>query len=72
MDIARQLLLQALLIFLNAFFAMTEIAVVSLSPTKLKKLAEDGDRSAVKLLKLVETLEMNMPMPPKCVSMEHK
>ncbi len=54
MDIARQLLLQAFLIFLNAFFAMTEIAVVSLSPTKLKKLAEDGDRSAVKLLKLVE------------------
>ena len=54
MDIAKQLLLQAFLIFLNAFFAMTEIAVVSLSQTKLKKLAEDGDRSAPKLLKLVE------------------
>ena len=44
MDVAKQLLLQAVLIFLNAFFAMTEIAVVSLSQTKLKKMEEDlGD-----------------------------
>lgn len=54
MDIAKQLLLQAVLIFLNAFFAMTEIAVVSLSQTKLKRMEEEGDRSAGKLLKLVE------------------
>lgn len=54
MDIAKQLLLQAFLIFLNAFFAMTEIAVVSLSQTKLKKLEEDGDKSASRLLKLLE------------------
>lgn len=54
MDIAKQLLLQTVLIFLNAFFAMTEIAVVSLSQTKLKRMEEEGDRSAGKLLKLVE------------------
>ncbi len=54
MDIAKQLLLQAVLILLNAFFAMTEIAVVSLSQTKLKRMEEEGDRSAGKLLKLVE------------------
>lgn len=54
MDVAKQLLLQAVLIFLNAFFAMTEIAVVSLSQTKLKKMEEEGDRAAGKLLKLVE------------------
>ena len=53
-SIPQQLLLQAFLIFLNAFFAMTEIAVISLSPVKLHKLAEEGDRTAPRLLKLVE------------------
>ncbi len=49
-----QLLLQAVLIGLNAFFAGTEMALVSLSTTKLHKLEEDGDKHATKLLKLVE------------------
>ncbi len=53
-SIPQQLLLQVILIALNAFFAMTEIAVISLSQTKLRKLAEEGDRKAPKLLKLVE------------------
>ncbi len=51
---AEQFILQILLIGLNAFFAMTEIAVISLSPTKLKKMADDGDGHASRLLKLVE------------------
>ncbi len=54
MDIARQLLLQVILIALNAFFAMTEIAVISLNATKLKKMEEDGDKIATRLLKMVE------------------
>ena len=54
MDIARQLLLQAFLILLNAFFAMTEIAVVSLNPARLRKMEEDGDKAAPRLLRLVE------------------
>ena len=54
MNIFRQLLVQAVLIFLNAFFAMTEIAVISLNATKLKRMAEEGDKTASKLLKLVE------------------
>jgi putative hemolysin len=53
-SIPRQLLLQAFLIFLNAFFAMTEIAVISLSPGKLKLLEEEGDKAAPRLLKMVE------------------
>ncbi|WP_324612366.1 hemolysin family protein [Massiliimalia timonensis] len=53
-SIPQQLLLQVLLILLNAFFAATEIAVISLNPTKLKKLEEDGDRKAARLLKMVE------------------
>lgn len=52
--IPQQLLLQVILIMLNAFFAMTEIAVISLNANKLRKMAEDGDRMAPRLLKLVE------------------
>lgn len=50
-----QLLLQVILIFLNAFFAATEIAVISLNKTKLKKMSEEGDKTAKRLYKLTET-----------------
>lgn len=53
-SIPQQILLQLFLIFLNAFFAMTEIAVISLSPAKLRKMEESGDKKAKKLLKLVD------------------
>ena len=49
-----QLLLQLILILLNAFFAATEIAVISLNEKKLKARAEDGDKKAVKMLKMIE------------------
>ena len=53
-SIPQQLLLQVILILINAFFAMTEIAVISLNPGKLRMMAEEGDKSAPRLLKLVE------------------
>ncbi len=53
-DIAGQLLLQLILILLNAFFAATEIAVISLNEKKLKSRAEDGDKKAVRMLKMIE------------------
>ena len=53
-SIVPQLLLQVILIFLNAFFAAAEIAVISLNATKLRKSAEDGDKTCARLLKLVE------------------
>ena len=53
-SIPQQLLVQAVLILINAFFAMTEIAVISLNAGKLRMMAEEGDKSAPKLLKLVE------------------
>lgn len=53
-NIPQQIILQVALILLNAFFAMTEIAVLSLSSNKLKKMAENGDKTAPRLLKLVE------------------
>lgn len=47
-----QIILQLVLIGLNAVFACAEIAVISMSDAKLSKLAEDGDRRATKLQKL--------------------
>lgn len=49
-----QLLLQFVLILLNAFFACTEIAVISLNDNKLRKAAEDGNKPAKKLLALTQ------------------
>ena len=49
-----QLLVQVVLILINAFFAATEIAVISLNANKLRKLEEDGDKLAPKLLRMVE------------------
>ncbi len=54
MNLAQQILLQIILIAINAFFAATEIAVISLNTTKLRKMADDGDRYAPKLLKMAE------------------
>lgn len=51
----KQLLLQLVLILLNAFFAATEIAVISLNEKKVKARAEDGDKKAKKMLKMIES-----------------
>jgi putative hemolysin len=48
------ILLQLLLIAINAFFASAEMALVSLNTNLLRKEAEDGDKKAKKLLKLSE------------------
>ena len=47
-----QIMLQLFLILLNAFFACTEIAVISLNDLKLKRDAENGKKSAQYLVKL--------------------
>ncbi|QNM06026.1 hemolysin family protein [Qiania dongpingensis] len=48
------ILLQIVLIFLNATFASAEIAVISMNETKLKKLADEGNKRAGKLAALTE------------------
>ncbi|MFQ7120875.1 MAG: CNNM domain-containing protein [Intestinibacter sp.] len=53
-SIPSQLLLQIILILLNAFFAATEIAVLSLNKTQLEKKAEDGEKTAKRLLILLQ------------------
>ena len=50
-----QLILQVILIAVNAFFAAAEIAVISLDENKLRVRAENGDKDAVRMLKLVSS-----------------
>ena len=49
-----KILVLVILILINAFFAAAEIAVISLSETKLRKQAEEGDKKAKKLLMLMQ------------------
>ena len=48
-----QLILQLVLILLNAFFASAEIAVISLNEGKLRRQVAEGDKLAQKMLKMV-------------------
>ncbi len=52
MDIIAPLIAVVLLTLLNAFFAMSEIAVITLNDTKMKKLAEGGHKAASKIVRL--------------------
>ena len=53
-SIPQQILLQIILILLNAFFASAEIAVLSLNVPMLRKQVENGDKKAKLLLKMSE------------------
>lgn len=48
------LILQFILISLNAIFACAEIAVISMKESKIQKLTEQGNKKAKKLAKLTE------------------
>ncbi len=54
LDIILKLVLLFVLIFFNAFFAMSEIAIISLNDTKIQKLAEEGNKKAKQIVKLTE------------------
>ena len=51
-SIFAQIILQIILICLNAIFASAEIAVISMNDTKLAKLASEGNKRAVRLARL--------------------
>lgn len=51
-SIGMLLLLQLVLIALNAIFACAEIAVLSINETKLERMAEDGSKKAKRLFRL--------------------
>ena len=46
------IILQVVLIFLNAIFASAEIAVISMNDTKLENMARKGNKKAKKLVDL--------------------
>ena len=51
-SIVFMILLQVVLILLNAVFACAEIAIISINDTKLAKLVAQGDKRAIRLAKL--------------------
>lgn len=57
MDIAKQLFVQFILILTNAFFAATEIAVISLNEGKVERQSKEGDKKATSMLKMVSEPE---------------
>lgn len=53
-NIILKVVLLFILTLLNAFFAMSEIAIISLNDTKIDKLAEEGHKRARQVKKLTE------------------
>ena len=54
-DLLLQFVLLVVLTFLNAFFSATEMAMVSLSRSRVEQKAEEGDKRYIRLLKVLET-----------------
>ena len=53
-SIILKLVLLFILVLINAFFAMSEIAIISLNDNVIEKKAEDGDKKARQIMKLTE------------------
>lgn len=49
-----QILLLLVLILINAFFAMSEIAIITLNENKIKKMAKNGHKGANKILNITK------------------
>ena len=48
------LILQVILLFINAVFASAEIAVISMNDNRIAKLTLEGDKRAIRLTKLTK------------------
>ena len=53
-NIPLQILILIVLILFNAFFAMSEIALITINENKIKKMADSGDKTAKKIMGLIE------------------
>lgn len=49
-----QIIILIVLILINAFFSLSEIAVITLNDKKIKKMAQNGHIKAIKVLSLIE------------------
>ena len=54
MEIILELLLVLFFVLVNAFFSGTEMAVISLNDAKMHKLAEEGDKKALRVIKFLD------------------
>ena len=54
MEIFLDILLVLFFVLVNAFFSGTEMAVISLNDAKMHKLAEEGDKKALRVLKFLD------------------
>ena len=63
------LLLQLVLILINGWFAATEAAILSLNEIKLRADAEEGDKTAAKLLKLCEAPNKFLSTIQVCITL---
>ena len=50
-----RILILAVLILINAYFAMSEIAFISLNDAKIAKMAKEGNKKAKKIEKMLST-----------------
>ncbi len=63
------LLLQLALIFINGWFAASEIAVLSINEAKLRRQVEEGDKVAAQLLKLSESPNQFLSTIQVCITL---
>lgn len=62
-------LILILLILINAFLSAAEVALLSLSESKLRRQLEEGDRRAAKLLKLTQFPDRTLSALQICISL---
>ena len=63
-----QILLLIILIAINAFFAMAEMAIISTNKAHVKNLAENGNKRAVKLISLMEQPNRFLSVIQVCIT----
>ncbi len=68
-NISLHIIILAVLILLNALFAMAETAVISINDSKLKKLAASGDKTAKLLEKILKKPSALMMALKICVNL---
>ena len=54
MKTTAEVLLVLFFVFVNAFFSGTEMAVISLNDTKMRKMSEEGHKKAKKIVKFID------------------
>ena len=64
-----QIIILIILILVNAYFAASEIAFISLNDTKIEKMAKEGNKKAIQIEKMLKNPSRNNTsrIPIKCL-----